>query len=183
MIIATVALTDAKSMGGIFGLAIEFQNGISKIYEDHLTNEVVTEEFEMLNVNTGNIELVSTPKWQYRWIESYVSFEGPVSVQLQYKLSNALPNVYDMEFTNGIWYLPKNTIPSFTISFYAGTARRIQYSLNNTDPLGNNPSPCFKDWPPGALTGTASFLLDFCPIKLVIDQILAQIISNAQIFS
>ena len=109
---------------------------------------------------------VSTPKWQYRWIESYVDFQGPVSVNLQYKLSNDMPNTYDLEFTNGIWYLPKNTIPYFTISFYAGTARRIQYTLNNTDPVGNTPKPCFKDWPPGSLTGTASFILDFCQTEI-----------------
>ena len=51
-----------------------------------------------------------------------------------------MPNIYDLEFTNGIWYLPKNTIPYFTISFYAGTARRIQYTLNNTDPIGKDSS-------------------------------------------
>ena len=121
----------------------------------------------MLDVETGQDVVVETPKWQYRWIESYVDFEGPVSVNLQYKVSNSLPNSYDLEFTNGKWYLPRNTIPYFTISFYAGTARRIQYSLNNTDTKGKSPSPCYKDWPPGALTGTASFTIDHCQIEIV----------------
>lgn len=168
MIIVTIALTDSPTMGGIFGLALEFGNGISKIYENHETNEIIFEEVDMLDIETGNNVMVSTPKWQYRWIESYVDFEGPVSVKLQYKLSLASDNVYDLEFTNGKWYLPQNTIPHFTISFYTGTARRIQYTLNNTDTKGNTPTPCFKDWPPGALDGIASFTLDFCPVELVI---------------
>ena len=30
-----------------------------------------------------------------------------------------------------------------------GTARRIQYTMNNTDLVnGYNPEPCFVDWPP-----------------------------------
>ena len=90
-------------------------------------------------------------------------YNGAIATYLE-----ASDNVYDLEFTNGKWYLPQNTIPHFTISFYTGTARRIQYTLNNTDAKGNTPTPCFKDWPPGALDGIASFTLDFCTIELVI---------------
>ena len=37
---------------------------------------------------------------------------------------------------------------TFPFDFNLGTARRIQYTLNNTDVSGYNPPPCFHDWPP-----------------------------------
>ena len=38
-------------------------------------------------------------------------------------------------------------IKSFPFNLNLGTARRIQYTLNNTDRNGYNPPPCFQDWP------------------------------------
>ena len=37
-----------------FLLSIEFTNGLSKIYENHETKEIIFEEMEMLDVESGN---------------------------------------------------------------------------------------------------------------------------------
>ena len=47
-----------------------------------------------------------------------------------------------------------------------GTARRIQYTLNNTDVGGYNPPPCFIDWPaPTDARGSATYkwTISHCP--------------------
>ena len=57
-------------------------------------------------------------------------------------------------------YIPG--IPYFTLEFYKGTARRIQYMLNNTDPDGHQPPPCFVDWPEGTFSGETKWTLGHC---------------------
>ena len=42
----------------------------------------------------------------------------------------------------------KTFYETFPSNLNLGTARRIQYTLNNTDVSGYNPPPCFHDWPP-----------------------------------
>ena len=53
-----------------------------------------------------------------------------------------------------------------------GTARRIQYTMNNTDLVnGYNPEPCFVDWPPNKDANGAPLYkweISHCP-NLVID--------------
>ena len=55
-----------------------------------------------------------------------------------------------------------------------GTARRIQYTMNNTDLVnGYNPEPCFVDWPPNKdangeplykweISHCPNLVIDFC---------------------
>jgi hypothetical protein len=46
---------------------------------------------------------------------------------------------------------------------FQGTARRIQYTFNNTAIGGYQPPPCFMDWPDGTLTGTLNWIIGHCP--------------------
>ena len=97
---------------------------------------------------------------------------------------------------NKKWYLPAAGIPGFELDIYRGnyflyfnpivltskkpilnyfqnvhyfilgTARRIQYTLNNTDVGGYNPPPCFIDWPaPTDARGSATYkwTISHCP--------------------
>ena len=40
--------------------------------------------------------------------------------------------------------------PYFNVSFWSGSVRRIQYTMNNTEIDGYNPPPCAVDWPDSA---------------------------------
>ena len=48
--------------------------------------------------------------------------------------------------------------PYFNVSFYGGSVRRIQYTMNNTEVDGYNPPPCAVDWPDSAYKDRYSFI-------------------------
>ncbi len=68
-----------------------------------------------------------------------------------------------LELVDGIWYLPAASYPKFTVSVYKGTVRRIQYTMNNTDPTRYQPPPCMIDWPEGTFEGVQSWEIGHCP--------------------
>lgn len=162
----TISIGVETSYGGFFGFALDISNPLSTIEVNSETCETNFEDLQMLDTTTGEVVEITVPKWQYRWIESFATLEGPVFVKLQYKFPANPRIVIDMNSVNGVWYLPRNAIPVFTISFYKGTAKKIQYQLNSTT-TDTVLEPCHIDWPEGVASGKVSFVIDKCEELLV----------------
>lgn len=157
-IIANLFLDIETDLGGTYGFSVHFYNGLSNISQG-LQNISLLDPAPS---GTGEWTPVEVPKWKYNWVESYVPLEGPVTFELKYQLMGFPGSTYDIEIYESVFYLPANGIPSFTLEFYKGTARRIQYTLNNTDPEGYQPPPCIIDWPTGTFQGVTKWTIDHC---------------------
>ena len=48
------------------------------------------------------------PKWQYNWVESFATLEGPVTFELNYTLIGFPGTNYDVDIINNVGYLPTN---------------------------------------------------------------------------
>ena len=154
VLIATIAMDESDSLGGSYGFAVNFFNKLSNVSHDFETGDVVETEPDLLDAapeGSGLWNATKMPKWQFNWINSFAKFEGTIQVEFQYT-SHGNPSQYDMDLSDGTWYLPGSSVPAFSMYFLKGTARRVQYTLNNTDPNGYQPPPCIVDWPEPIIT-------------------------------
>ena len=153
-IIATVTFDETDGPGGSFGFAVHFFNKLSNVSHDYELEDVEVQKIYLLDAEPDGSGLwneIEVPKWQFNWIQSFAKFEGTIQVVFQYT-SHGNPLQYDMDLDEGTWYLPGSSVPAFSISFLKGTARRVQYTLNNTDADGYQPPPCIVDWPKPEIT-------------------------------
>ena len=87
--------------------------------------------------------------------------------KLRYELEDEFPGEkFDIQYAKTKkWYLPASGIPWFDVEIYKGSVRRIQYTMNNTDPTGYQPPPCFIDWPADTYkkpTAAVKWTIDHC---------------------
>ena len=167
-IIASTIIKDDDNNGGYFGLAIDFLNGISHVSISHDTKLPIMESVQVLDKISGEYLEVTAPKWQYIWIESFAKLEGPVNIDLQYKLPDPkITNTYPLDYYGGKFYIPTGKIPSFTISYMKGTAQKVHYNItpqNKGDEFSIN---CTNTWPKGSGEGKKEFTIDSCQNELV----------------
>ena len=172
LIIVTITFDEPDDIGGSYGFAVNIFNQLSNISHNYETGEVIEEEILLLDsAPEGSGEWTKTlvPNWQFNWVETHAKFEGTIQVEFQYT-SHENPILYDVDLSEGTWYLPGSSVPAFSILFLKGTARRVQYTLNNTDPEGYQPPPCVMDWPEPEITmqGTVKYTIKHCngPVRI-----------------
>jgi hypothetical protein len=96
-------------------------------------------------------------------VETYERIIDPVDFKYYYRLRDYGTELQECAFAMDKFYLAADGHPAFNISFYRGSARRIAYTFNNTDPTGYSPPPCAVDWPEMAYAGKYSWLITHCP--------------------
>ena len=175
MIVATVTFDGPDDVGRSHGFAVNLFNQLSNISHDYSTGAVVEKNILFLDAapdGVGDWVHRSVPQWQFFSVETFAKFEGTIQVEFQYT-SHGNPKLYDLDLSDGTWYLPGSSIPAFSILFAKGTARRVQYTLNNTDSEGYQPPPCVMDWPKGDITpqGTMKYTIKHCdgPVSFLLN--------------
>ena len=103
------------------------------------------------------------PKWDYLWVETYRPIDTPVDFKFWFRLHEYGNELQDLPFENGKFYMAAAGHPYFNVSFYGGSVRRIQYTMNNTDIDGYNPPPCAVDWPDSAYKDRYNWIIHHCP--------------------
>ena len=174
MIVATVTFDGPDDVGRSHGFAVNLFNQLSNISHDYSTGAVVEKDILFLDAapdGVGDWVKRPVPQWQFFSVETFAKFEGTIQVEFQYT-SHGNPKLYDLDLSDGTWYLPGSSVPAFSILFAKGTARRVQYTLNNTDSEGYQPPPCVMDWPKGDITpqGTMKYTIKHCdgPVSLLL---------------
>lgn len=156
----------AFSAKGSHGFSIQFWNGISSIKFDPVTLEPATKNIQMLDpapTGTGEWVTVTTPSWDYLWVETYQRMEGPITFDFMYTLPQEYGEErFSCDFVDLRWYLPAAGHPKFNVSLYAGSVRRIQYTFNNTVPGEYQPPPCKVDWPAKTFEGQVEWEIGHC---------------------
>ena len=62
----------------------------------------------MIIIGIGNWSTIQVPKWQYNWVESFATLEGPVTFELNYTLLGFPGTNYEVDIINNVGYLPTN---------------------------------------------------------------------------